>query len=379
FLFGWTLFLVSMGGAIAAAAVGFAEYFGYFFPDLSMQRTVLSVALPYSDSGLTYALSSGQLVACTAILGLSALNYLGASLGKNVQNVISVIKIGTLILFIVLGLTLAPKTPLDFSLTPTGMGMSLSQCLMAFGVALVAVSWAFDGWHNINYIAGEIRDSRRNLPATLILGTLIITGLYLLVNVVYLLALPVEEMRGVARIAEAASASLFGGTAAGLVAAAVLVSTFGSLNGAIFVAPRVYFAMARDRVFFLRAGEVHPRFSTPHVAIALQAVWASALTLTGSYEQLFTYVTSVNLIFWIAGTASVFRLRKTRPDLPRPYRTWGYPVVPILFIASLSAILLNTLINRPVESLAGVGITLLGVPAYLVWQKANRPRAEAQT
>lgn len=371
FLFGWILWLVSMGGAIAAAAVGFAEYLGVFFPGISTSRALFSLDIPLFGAEFTYSLSAGQLVAASAILLLSTVNYLGAGLGKTVQNIITVVKIGTMVVFIVFGFYVARGRPLDFSFIPAGGAVGFSGLLVGFGVALIAVSWAFDGWHNINYVAGEIRKPRRNIPLTLVLGTLIITALYVLVNVVYLLAVPVDEMRGTVRIAETAATSLFGGTTAGLVSAAVLVSTFGSLNGAIFVAPRVYFAMARDKLFFLGAGKVHPRFGTPHVAIVIQGVWAGALTLTGSYEQLFTYVTVVNLMFWIAGTGSVFRLRKTRPDMPRPYRTWGYPVVPGLFILTLSGILLNTLINRPVESAAGIGFMLLGVPVYFFWKRRN--------
>jgi APA family basic amino acid/polyamine antiporter len=186
--------------------------------------------------------------------------------------------------------------------------------------------------------------------------------------VVYLLALPVEEVSGVARIAEKATGAMFGVGAASLISAAVLISTFGSLNGAIFVAPRVYYAMAKDKIFFKKAAVIHPRFRTPSFAIVIQAAWACVLAVSGTYEQLFTYVTVLNIVFWIAGTASVFTLRKKYPDLPRPYKTWGYPVVPMLFIISLFGILVNTMINRPVESFAGLGLALLGIPVYFFWK-----------
>jgi APA family basic amino acid/polyamine antiporter len=190
-----------------------------------------------------------------------------------------------------------------------------------------------------------------------------------LVNVVYLEALPMAEVVGELRIAEKAATALWGGTGATLVSGAVVISTFGALNGAIFVAPRVYFAMARDGVFFRRAAEVHPRFGTPAVAIVAQAIWAGLLTITGSYEQLFTYVVFVTLIYWAVTTAAVFTLRHKRPDLERPYRTWGYPWVPGLFIAATVAILLNTAVARPVESLTGLGIAALGVPVYFYWRR----------
>jgi APA family basic amino acid/polyamine antiporter len=372
FLFGWILCLVSMGGAIAAAAVGFAEYFGYFFPSLSTNNIFFSTTIPIGRDGFHYSFSMGQIVAVLAILSLSSVNYIGAGLGKTVQNIITVIKIGTMVGFIILGLTFGTgRGSIDFSFSPGNAGPDFSQILIGFGVALIAVSWAFDGWHNINYVAGEIKAPKRNVPITLILGTLIITLLYLFMNVVYLIALPVEEMSGVTRIAEKATGAMFGGTSASLVSAAVLISTFGSLNGAIFVAPRVYYAMAKDELFFKKAAIIHPRFRTPSFAIVIQAAWACVLALSGTYEQLFTYVTFLNLVFWIAGTAAVFELRRKYPDLPRPYKTWGYPVVPLLFIVSLSGLLFNTLINRPVESLAGLGLALLGIPVYFLWRKKN--------
>jgi APA family basic amino acid/polyamine antiporter len=367
FLFGWILFLVSMGGSIAALGVGFAEYLGYFVPALSTQHALFSFEGNVLGQEVRYALSAGQWVAVGVILGLSTFNYIGVAFGKQIQNIFTVVKIGVILAFILLGFTVGTTTTIDYSANPSGL--RFGALLMGFGVAIIAVSWAFDGWHNITYISSEIRNPKRSLPVALVGGTLIITTLYLLMNVVYLLALPIEEMAGVVGIAEKASTALFGGTPASLISAAVLVSTFGALNGAIFVGPRVYYAMARDKLFFRRVGQVHPRFRTPAFAILVQAAWACLLALTGTYEQLFTYVVFVSLIFWIAATASVFVLRVRRPDLPRPYKTWGYPVVPLVFIVAASAILLNTLVARPVESLAGLAITLCGVPVYYHWRR----------
>ncbi|MGD2152349.1 MAG: amino acid permease [Gemmatimonadales bacterium] len=367
FLFGWILFLVSMGGSIAALGVGFAEYTGYFFPGLSTQRIVFSAELGVFGVDHTFALSVGQLVAVGVILLLSLFNYVGVALGKIIQNVITVVKIGAILAFVVLGFAIGRTAPIDYTLNPAGL--SIGDLAVGFGVAIIAVSWAFDGWHNITYVAGEIEDPKRNLPISLVGGTLIITALYVLVNFVYLAALPVGEMAGVVRIAERTAAALHGEVGAGLISAAVIVSIFGALNGAIFAGPRVYYAMARDGVFFRKVGEVHQRFRTPAFAILLQAVWAGLLALTGSYEQLFTYVVFVSFIFWIAATAAVFVLRRRQPDLPRPYKTWGYPVVPLVFIVTMAALLVNTLFARPVESLAGLGITLAGIPVYYHWRQ----------
>ena len=355
FLFGWILFLVAMGGSIAALAVGFAEYVGHFFPAVSSARPVF------------LTVTTAQLVAVGVIVLLSAVNYIGVAFGKAVQNLFTVVKIGAIVGFIVLGLTIGTTGTIDFTVNPSGQ--SLSALLIAFGVAIIAVTWSFDGWHNITYISGEVKDPQRNLPRALVTGTVIITVLYLLMNYVYLLAMPPREMAGVVRIAERAATALHGPTAAGFISAAVIVSTFGALNGAIFAGPRVYFAMARDRAFFRKVGEVHPRFRTPAFAILLQAIWAGLLTLSGTYEQLFTYVVFVTLLFWVAAIGAVFVLRRKAPDLPRPYRTWGYPVVPMVFIVASVAILVNTLFARPVESLAGLGITALGVPVYYYWHR----------
>ena len=367
FLFGWILFLVALGGSIAALAVGFAEYLGFFFPVLSTDRTLLSIGV---GSLGTYTLSAGQLVAAAAVLLLSAFNYIGVVFGKAIQNLFTVAKIGAILAFVILGFTVGTTIAPDYAVNPRGL--EFTQIVVGFGVAIIAVSWAFDGWHNITYVAGEIRNPKRNLPLALVGGALIITTLYLLVNWVYVRAMTVEDMTGVVRIAERASVALHGSTTAGLISAAVLVSIFGALNGAIFVGPRVYYAMARDGVFFRKVGQVHPRFKTPAIAILLQAAWACTLTLTGTYQQLFTYVVFITLMFWTAGTASVFVLRRTQPDLPRPYRTWGYPVVPALFVAGTLTILVNTLFARPVESLAGLGITILGIPVYYRWRRCSR-------
>jgi len=367
FLFGWMVFLVYMTGGIAALAVAFAEYFGYFFPSLSTTNYILSTGIRVFHHTFHYSLSMGQLVAIAAIIGLSVFNFIGVVFGKMIQNALTVIKIGTILGFVVLGFVLGKGTPVNFSLNPEGL--SLSRLVIGFGVALVAVSWAFDGWNNLNFVAGEIKNPSRNLPKALILGTLGVTVLYVFTNYIYLYALPVDKMAGVVRIAEKTSTILFGEKTAAFISAVVIVSTFGSLNGSILTAPRVYYAMAKDNLFPQRVAEVHPRFKTPGFAILIQAAWACVLTLSGTFEQLLTFVMFIAIVFWIAATASVFTLRKKYPDIHRPYKTWGYPVVPILFIVASSGILINTLIEKPVESLAGIILTLIGIPVYYFWKR----------
>ncbi len=369
FLFGWITFLVYVTGANAALGAAFAEYLGYFFPSLSTDNFIFCLDLSSIAAGIKYNLSMGQIVAVVLILLLSLVNYIGVGLGKIVQNIFTIVKIGVIFLFIILGFVYGNERSIDFTFNPSGM--SLSGMLTGFGVALVAVSWAFDAWNNITYIAGEIKKPEKNLPLALIYGTLGITVVYMLVNIVYLKALPVEEISGVVRIAEKASSSLYGSTTTGLISAAILISVFGALNASIFVGPRVFYAMAKDNVFFKKAAEVNPRFKTPGFAIIIQAVWSCFLAVSGTFEQLFTFVMFVAIMFWIAAAASVFTLRKKFPDMPRPYKTWGYPVIPAVFIIASAGILLNTLIESPVESLTGVAITLAGIPAYYYWKRKS--------
>ena len=370
FLFGWILFLVYMTGGIAGLAVAFAEYTGYFFPALGTEHFLLELHVPFFQSSIHYSLSAGQIVGVAVIVLLSIFNFIGVGLGKLIQNFFTVIKIGILMAIIVLGFAVGKGTPPDLSINPTGM--NFSSILIGFGVSLVAVAWAFDGWNNVNFVAGEIKNPKRNLPMALIIGTLGTTVLYVLVNYVYLYALPIQETVGVVRIAEKATGALFGASTGALISGLVIVSVFGALNGSILVGPRVYYAMAKDGLFFRKVAHVHPRFRTPGFSILIQAIWASLLTLLGTFEQLFTFTMFIGILFWIVATASVFTLRKKRPDLPRPYKTWGYPVVPAIFIIASTGILLNTLMEKPVEALAGLLLTALGIPAYYYWKRRSK-------
>jgi APA family basic amino acid/polyamine antiporter len=371
FLFGWKMFLVNMTGSIAALAVAFAEYAGYFYPVLSPQNRLLHLDIGFIGRGTALDISSGQVLAVVVIWLFTGLNVLGVSLGKSIQNGLTVIKISVLVVFVGLGLLAGKAAAPDLSFRIADMGAA--QILAGLGLGLVAVFWAFDGWNNINYVAGEIKNPSRNLPLALVTGTIMISVIYFLTNYVYFAALTPSEMAGEVRIAEKAASVLFGPVGAGLLSAGVLISVAGALNGAIFVGPRVYYAMARDGLFFQRVGRIHPRFLTPAAALGLQAIWASVLALTGGFEQLLVFAMFVGIAFWLAAAAAVFTLRRRRPDLPRPYRTWGYPWVPAVFVLTLAAILLNTVIKRPVQSLLGSGLVLLGLPVYWLWRRKSPP------
>lgn len=346
FLFGWAAFLVIMSGGIAALGVAFGTYLASFLPFVSVKAA-----------------------ACVAILVLTGINHLGLKEGAAVQNALTVLKIGSIVAFVALGLFApAPSRP-DLA-DPMGIaGGALGPLLTAFGVAMIAALWTYDGWYGLTCSAGELRDPGRSLPRGLILGTTVVMVLYMLLNLVYIRALTVPEMAGASRIGEAAADVLFGPTGARLVSLAVLVSTFGCLSSTILYSSRIYLPMAEDGVFFRSLAEVHPRFRTPVRSLWAQTAWALLLTLSGTYEQLYTYVVFVSVMFQAAIGASVFVLRRTRPDHPRPYRTWGYPVVPALFILACLLLVGNTLAERPVESLLGLGLLALGLPAYLWFRK----------
>ncbi len=367
FLFGWVLFLIYMTGGIAALALAFTEYMGRFITAIGPETILLKVNFHPLVFSFNYKLSSGQLGAACLIFLLSFVNYMGIRWGKAVQNVFTLLKIATLLIIVFLGFFFQPQTSFHLPFNPDKA--SLTELLSGFGLALIAVTWAFDGWNNVNFVSGEIKKPQKTLPCALISGAAGITILYFLINLVYFRALNLNEMKGVVRIAEKASTSLFGPIASSFIAIAILISIFGSLNGSILSGPRVYYAMARDKLFFRKAGLIHRQYKTPGFSIILQAVWASLLALSGTFQQVLTFSMFMAIAFWIAAAASVFTLRKKRPSLLRPYKVWGYPVIPALFILASMGILINTVIERTLESLAGLTITLFGIPAYLFWKR----------
>jgi len=361
FLFGWTCFFVIMSGGIATLAVGFGEYLGSFLPYFSTSHVLFTAPIgPW-----TWSVNGGQVAGALAIVFLTAINYIGLREGTAVQNAVTVVKIGSILALALVGLMVpAPvPNPLAASALPAG------NVLTAFGVAMIAVFWTYDGWYGFAFLAGEVRRPERNIPLGLITGTIAITVLYLLTNLVYVRALPVEVMAATGRIGEAAAAVLFGPTGARLVSLAVVVSSFGCISATVLYAARGYLPMAQDGLFFRSLSRIHPRYRTPTACLLAQGGWAVALTFTGTYEQLYTYVVFALFLFHGLTGAAVIVLRRTRPQAPRPYRTWGYPMVPLAFILASAALLVNTLIEKPIEALLGLLLVALGIPAYAWWRR----------
>jgi len=361
FLYGWAALLVVISGGIAAVAVGFAEYLSYFFPALSPSIVVMS-----ADAGFTrISISAGQLVAAALIVVIGAINYVGVRRSNFVIVVVTAAKVGALAALPIIAILYTRVTPV---LTPV-VPPDLARPAAAFGVAMIAVLWTYEAWYFVTYAAGEIKDPQRNVPRALVGGLLLLTTIYVVVNIAYFLALPLEEMQGVTRVAERAATVLVGPAGATFIALTVVLSTFGNNMAGMLAGSRLLFGMASDGVFFPSCRRVHERYRTPHVAIVALTIWSAVLALSGSYEQLFTYVMFASILFSVAAGAALFKLRRDRPDQMRPYRTLGYPAVPIVFITGSAAFVLNTLIERPVESLSGLGLLALGLPVYWYWSQ----------
>ena len=364
FLFGWACLLVILTGSVATVAVGFAEYFSYFFPSLGTDRVLATFAMPWG----AWSISAGQLVAAGSIAVITAINYVGVRSGNLANTVLTVAKVGALVALPLLGIAYMRVDPV---LTPVVPPDALRP-LASFGIIMIAVMWTYEGWYYVAFAAGEIKDAARNVPRALIYGTLALTAIYVAVNLAYVYSLSLEEMSGVTRIAEKMVTALVGPAGAALVAASVVVSTFGCNVAGVIASSRTCFAMAADRRFFPPAARVHPVYRTPHIALLLTSTWSAFLTLTGGYEALFTYVTFASVLFGTLGGAAIFVLRARCPDTLRPYRALGYPVVPALYVLGSFALVWNTLMERPTASIAGLGLVAIGLPFYMYWSRSAR-------
>lgn len=348
FLYGWTGLLVINPASIAAIAVGFARYFGYF--------------MPLSEAAI-------RVTAILSVVALTALNSRGVRLGATTQNVLTTIKIAALLLLILTAFVF-PGGSIE-NLKPLWPAGSWRELIGPFGVAMVAVLWAYDGWIETTYVGSEIKDPGRILPRSIILSTLIVIALYVLSSVAYSYVLSPGRMATSTLVASDAVQQTLGPRGAGLVAAAILISALGANNGIILTSARIPYAMARQGLFFRAQGYVHPRYATPTVALLTQAVISAVLAASGTYDALFTYVVFAEFLFYALSAGAVLRLRRSAPRLARPYRAWGYPWTPIVFIICAALLVGNTIWTKPRESAIGAGLILVGLPAYLYWRRAG--------
>ena len=346
FLYGWANFAVINTASIAAIAVGFARYVGFF--------TYLSeLAI--------------RIVAVLSIVALTLLNCRGVRLGATTQNILTTLKMGALAALIVTSFGLHGGSTANLQpLWPAG---SASHWIGPFGIAMVSVLWAYDGWIETTYVGSEIVDPGRNLPRSIILSTIIVIAFYVLASSAYLYVLSPTGVAKSALVASDAARVTIGAAGAAFVVVAILISTIGANNGIVLTAARIPYAMARDGLFFRSQGYVHPRYATPMVALLTQGAIASILTLLGTYNQLILYVVFAQFVFYALSAGAVIRLRRTAPQVARPYRTWGYPVTPLVFIAFAVWLVYNTIVETPKDSAIGAGLILLGLPGYYYWRR----------
>jgi APA family basic amino acid/polyamine antiporter len=366
FLYGWMLFSVANGGSIAALSVASAAYLGEVFPVVSQRHVVLAVA------GI--ALTRAHLLGLVLIAVLTYVNVIGLRWGTLLQNISTWTKFTAMAAFVTLGFAIGKGHWSNFQAHGVGitMGLGPAQLISALGVGMIAVFWAYDGWVYITWVAGEVKNPRRNVPRAMVLGVLAVGVIYIAMNLTYVYALPLKEIAAHETIAHAAAAALFSPSAAVWLSLMIAISCFSAAATCTLSGARVYLAMAQDGVFFKRMALIHPQWRTPAFSLIGQGIWAAALTLSGRYDQLYTYVIYGMVLSYTLTVIGMFRLRWKRPEIPRPYRCTGYPWLPAIYVLIGAAWTLNTILTRPTQAFWGTAIVLIGVPGYLYWKRSNR-------
>jgi basic amino acid/polyamine antiporter, APA family len=374
FLYGWMLFSVANGGTIAALSVASAAYTGQVFPIVSESHVVVAFA--------GVVITRAHLLGLVLIAVLTYVNVVGLRWGALLQNVSTWTKFMAMAAFVVLGFAIGKGSWSNFHSHSHGVGLSMglgpTQLISALGVGLIAVFWAYDGWVYITWVAGEVKEPRRNVPLAMVLGVLAVGVIYIAMNLTYMYALPLKEIAVHETIAHAAAAALFSPRAAVWLSLMIAVSCFSAAATCTLSGARVYLAMAQDGVFFKRMAVIHPKWRTPAFSLIGQGVWAAVLTISGRYDQLYTYVIYGMVLSYTLTVIGMFLLRWKRPEIPRPYRCTGYPWLPAIYVLIGTVWTLNTIFTRPTEAFWGTAIVLVGVPFYLFWKRGTRKAAAVE-
>lgn len=374
YIYGWSILSVIQTGSQAAIAYVFAEYIGYFIKLFQLPEAwqnfyfyfpLVGKIYPFVDFGT-------KSVAIFSIIILTSINYAGVIFGGAVQTILTYIKIFVIIIFAFL-LFLYGNGSFSNVYTNFTLPESTSKNLFSLiGLAFAGAFWAYDAWNNLTFVSGEVKNAQRNVPLGLLFGVLIVIFVYVLINIAYLYVLPINEMAKSPLVAATAAEKIFGTKGGSIISLIVIISTFGALNGSILATARVPFAMARAELFFKSLGKVHPTFGTPHIALVIQGIWSCILVLSGSFDTITDYVMFASWLFYMLGAYGVIVLRKKMPDEKRPYKIWGYPFTPIIFVVAALLFLINSIISDTDDAMMGLVLISSGIPFYLFWKYKSK-------
>jgi APA family basic amino acid/polyamine antiporter len=378
FQYGWLMFVAGSSGGIASIAVGTSRFLGRAVPSLAADHILFSIpGLSWQAGHLgsrPWNFTTGDVIATSSILLLTFINVRGLRPTVIFQNISTWLKYAAFAALLIFGLTIGNGSWSHFTLegigTPFHVG-SFYPFMSALGIAFIAVFWTYDGWVYVSWAAGEVRDPERSIPRSLVIGIGIVMALYLVMNMIYVYAMPLGQIAKETTLAPAAVAQLFSPAMAVWFSLLIAISAIGGTSACILAGARISYAMGRDLLFFKSMGDVHPRFRTPHIALIAQGVWSALIALTGTYDQLFTYTMFGMVLSYVACVIALFVLRRSQPNTRRPYKCFGYPWLPGLYVLLIGGWLVNTLIERPSEAYSCIAVMAIGVPGYIYWKRAS--------
>lgn len=374
FQYGWLMFVAGSSGGIASIAVGTSRFLGRAVPALAADRILFNLPGFNLHGSRTWNFTTGDLVATSSILLLTFINVRGLRPTVIFQNISTWLKYAAFAALLIFGLTVGKGSWSHFTLEGVGApfhAASFYPFMSALGVAFIAVFWTYDGWVYVSWAAGEVRNPERSIPRSLLIGIGIVMALYVAMNVVYLYAMPVSQIAKETTLAPAVVAQVFSPAMAVWFSLVIAISALGGTSACILAGARISYAMGRDALFFKRMGDVHPRFRTPHIALIAQGIWSAIIALTGTYDQLFTYTMFGMVLSYVACVIALFVLRRSRPALKRPYRCFGYPWLPGLYVMLIGGWIINTIVERPNEAYSCIAVMAIGVPGYIYWKRSS--------